>query len=67
MTTEASTGTPEDQLDAANQATFVKHYRRILDRGLSARDPDSALPLLLADLRENARQYAATRQARGKH
>jgi hypothetical protein len=61
MTTATNTSTattPEERLDEANTATFVRHHRRILDLGWSARDPDSALPLLLEDLRANAQQYA---------
>lgn len=66
-----------EQLDELNKATFAKYTRAILDRGVSVRDPESALyrgptsdpdsPLckgLLEVLRENAESvYADARQA----
>ena len=52
MSTDKARG---DQLDAANRATFRKHYRNIIDRGLGDHE-DSALAPLLADIRANAEQ-----------
>jgi hypothetical protein len=42
-----------EQLDAANRATFRKHYRDVLDKGIGDGE-GSALAGLLADLRANA-------------
>lgn len=66
--------TAEDQLDTANRAAFRKHFRNIIDRGVSDGE-DSALvigpsgsasPGLLDDLRANAIAYAQARQAKAR-
>lgn len=73
MTMSEAGRSPAELLDEANAAVFRKHYRSVLDRGITG--PDSALtagpagpgsPGLLADLAGNAAVFAAARAKRGR-
>jgi hypothetical protein len=56
-----------EQLDAANRATFRKHYRDVIDKGIGDHE-GSALAAILADLRANAEAAygEAPKRAAGK-